>query len=74
MFLKSGFMTRHQKEVYESAQVDYPGVNLYWLPGLWFCHELREAQKKGKISSHDGTRLITAVGLYLIIYFLFICI
>lgn len=59
-----GFMTRKEKELYESAEDDYPGVNLYWLPGVWFCHNLREAQKKGKISFNDGARLITAVIIY----------
>jgi bestrophin-3 len=58
---ESGLMTRQQKELYESAEVEHPGVNLYWLPGLWFCHDLREAQKNGQISFNDGARLITAV-------------
>ena len=56
-----GFLTREQKELYETAEASNPGVNLYWLPGLWFCHNLREAQSRGKIASHDGIRLITAV-------------
>lgn len=54
-------MTREQKELYETAEANNPGVSLYWLPGLWLCHNLREANNKGIIASHDGIRLITAV-------------
>ena len=31
-------MTKKEKELYESAENEYPGVNLYWLPSVWFAH------------------------------------
>jgi len=56
-------MTRKEKELYESAESEYPGVNLYWLPGVWFSHNMREAQKHGKIAFNDGARLIMSVSI-----------
>jgi hypothetical protein len=57
----SGFMTKNEKELYESAEAEYPGINLFWLPSLWFSHNMREAQKQGKVAFNDGARLIMSV-------------
>ena len=54
-------MTRKEKELFEAAEADYSGMNLFWLPSLWFAHNMREAQKQGKISFNDGARLIMSV-------------
>ena len=54
-------MTRKEKELYELAEAEYPEMDIYWLPGVWFAHNMREAQKQGKISFSDGARLIMAV-------------
>ena len=54
-------MTMTEKDLYESAQAEYPGMDLHWLPGIWFAHNMRDAQKQGKISFNDGARLIMAV-------------
>jgi bestrophin-3 len=53
-----GFMTEKEKETFESVKAD---LNLYWLPGLWFSHHLREAQKQGRITDSHGAKLIMSV-------------
>jgi len=54
-------MTKKEKELYELAEAEYPEMDIYWLPGVWFAHNMREAQKQGKMSFSDGARLIMAV-------------
>ena len=54
-------MTSKEKELFEAAEAEYPGMNLFWLPSLWFAHNLRAAQEQGKISFFDGARLIMQV-------------
>lgn len=56
-----GLMTSKEKEMLETAETEYPGVNLFWLPSLWFAHNMREAQKEEKFSFNDGARLIMSV-------------
>lgn len=51
-------MTEKEKEMFESVKAD---VNLYWLPGLWFAHHLRNAQKHGRITDSHGAKLIMSV-------------
>ncbi len=47
-------------ESYQSIEAD---INLYWLPGLWFAHHLREAQLQGRITDAHGAKLIMEVFL-----------
>ena len=51
-------MTRAEMESYQSIEAD---INLYWLPGLWFAHHLREAQLQGRITDAHGAKLIMEV-------------
>ncbi|XP_046652814.1 bestrophin-2-like [Daphnia pulicaria] len=53
--VNAGFMTYAEMETFKSVEAD---VNLYWLPGLWFSHRLREAQARGRIIDSYGTQLI----------------
>ena len=53
-----GFMTQAELENYKAVESD---VNLYWLPGLWFSHRLREAQAQGRIIDPYGAQLIMKV-------------
>ena len=57
---RTGFMTKEEKEIFESVKAD---INMFWLPALWFAHYMREAQKNGKITYNDGARLIMAVSV-----------
>jgi len=57
-FASIGFMTKVEMECFESVEAD---INLYWLPGLWFVHHLREAQLKGRITDSHGAKLIMEV-------------
>lgn len=54
-------MTSKEKELFELAETEYPGMNLFWLPSLWFAQNMSEAQKQGKIAFFDGARLIMQV-------------
>ncbi len=51
-------MTKVEMECFESVEAD---INLYWLPGLWFVHHLREAQLKGRVTDSHGAKLIMEV-------------
>lgn len=51
-------MTQAEMESYKAVESD---INLYWLPGLWFSHRLREAQAKGRITDPYGAQLIMKV-------------
>lgn len=53
-----GFMTYAEMETFKAVEAD---VNLYWLPGLWFSHRLREAQVRGRIIDPFGAQLIMKV-------------
>lgn len=53
-----GFMTRAEMECFKAVKAD---VNLFWLPGLWFTHRLREAQIQGRIIDSFGSQLIMKV-------------
>ncbi len=53
-----GFMTRAEMECFKAVKAD---VNLFWLPGLWFTHRLREAQIQGRIIDPFGSQLIMKV-------------
>jgi hypothetical protein len=53
-----GFMTYAKMETFKAVEAD---VNLYWLPGLWFSHRLREAQVRGRIINPFGAQLIMKV-------------
>ncbi|KAK4023402.1 hypothetical protein OUZ56_008814 [Daphnia magna] len=53
--VNAGFMTYAEMKTYKAVQSD---VNLYWLPGLWFSHRLREAQARGRIIDSYGAQLI----------------
>ena len=37
-------MTKREKELYEIAETEFPGVALYWLPGNWLISVI-EAMK-----------------------------
>ncbi len=54
----AGFMTYAEMETFKAVEAD---VNLYWLPGLWFSHRLREAQARGRIIDSYGAQLIMKV-------------
>lgn len=56
--LNIGFMTYAEMETFKAVEAD---VNLYWLPGLWFSHRLREAQVRGRIIDPFGAQLIMKV-------------
>lgn len=56
--VSAGFMTKAEMETFKGVDSD---VNLYWLPGLWFCHRLRDAQFRGKIIDPHGAQLIMKV-------------
>ena len=45
-------------ECFQSTEAD---INLYWVPGLWFIHRLRESQQKGIIKDSQGMKLIMEV-------------
>lgn len=51
-------MTQAELETFKAVESD---VNLYWLPGLWFSHRLREAQVQGRIIDPYGAQLIMKV-------------
>lgn len=51
-------MTQAELETFKAVESD---VNLYWLPGLWFSHRLREAQVQGRIIDSYGAQLIMKV-------------
>lgn len=51
-------MTYAEMETFKAVEAD---VNLYWLPGLWFSHRLREAQARGRIIDSYGAQLIMKV-------------
>nr|CAH0107821.1 unnamed protein product [Daphnia galeata] len=53
--VNAGFMTYAEMETFKAVEAD---VNLYWLPGLWFSHRLREAQVRGRIIDPFGAQLI----------------
>ena len=57
--VSAGFMTKAEMEMYKAVETD---VNLYWLPGLWFSHHLREAQLRGRVVDAHGAKLIMQVG------------
>ena len=56
-----GFMTRNEMNSLLSINSD---VNLYWVPGVWFIHLLREAKKEGRIRDAQGLKLITEVNSF----------
>ena len=51
-------MTQSDMEYFKAVKAD---VNLFWLPGLWFTHRLREAQLQGRIIDPFGAQLIMKV-------------
>lgn len=51
-------MTKEEMECFQSTEAD---INLYWVPGLWFIHRLRESQQKGIIKDSQGMKLIMEV-------------
>ena len=59
MVLK-GFMTKVESKHYTKA-IGKTDINLYWLPGLWFVHNLQEAQRQGLVNDPLGVKLIMQV-------------
>ena len=57
-YLPVGFMTKEEKDMFESVKAD---VGIWWLPALWFSHYLQDAQNRGQIMLNDGARLIMTV-------------
>jgi len=53
-------MTHAEMECFKAVKAD---VNLFWLPGLWFTHRLREAQLQGRLLDSFGAQLIMKVYL-----------
>ncbi|XP_032798664.2 bestrophin-2 [Daphnia magna] len=53
--VNAGFMTKAEMECFKAVKAD---CNLFWLPGLWFCHRLREAQVQGRVIDPFGAQLI----------------
>ena len=51
-------MTQTELEYFNAVEAD---INLYWLPGLWFAHHLREAKLQGKITDPHGAQTIMNV-------------
>jgi len=53
-------MTKVESKHYTKA-IGKTDINLYWLPGLWFVHNLQEAQRQGLVVDPLGVKLIMQV-------------
>ena len=56
--VNAGFMTSAEMERFQSVDAT---INMFWMPGMWCVHRLREAKLQGKITDPHGANIIMNV-------------